>query len=116
MPRTYSLDDDPVEITQTGNSLSVTQQVEAETGIEKSMRISMGNDKPQVVIHHTLTNRGLWSVECAPWAITQFKTGGVAVLPQSREQTDLLPNRSLALWSYTNPSVSIIVRQLPPII
>lgn len=102
MPRTYALDDDPVEITQTEDSLSVTQQVEAETGIEKSMRISLTRDKAQVVIHHTLTNRGVWPIECAPWAITQFKTGGVAILPQSREQTDLLPNRSLAFWSYTD--------------
>jgi hypothetical protein len=102
MPRTYALDDDPVEIIQAGNNLSVTQQVEAETGIEKSMRISLGNDKAQVVIHHTLTNCGMWSIECAPWTITQFKTGGVAILPQSREQIDLLPNRSIALWSYTN--------------
>lgn len=102
MPRTYALDDDPVEIIQTGDSTSVTQQVEAETGIEKSMRISLTKDKAQVVIHHILTNRGLWSVECAPWAITQFKTGGAAILPQSCQQTNLLPNRSLALWSYTN--------------
>jgi hypothetical protein len=102
MPRTYALDDDPVEIIQTEDSLSVTQQVEAESGIEKSMRISLTKGRAQVVIQHVLTNRGLWSVECAPWAITQFRTGGVAILPQSREQIDLLPNRSLALWSYTN--------------
>lgn len=102
MPRTYALDDDPVEIIRTGNSLLVTQQMEAETGIEKSMRISLTGDKAQVIIQHMLTNRGVWSIECAPWAITQFKTGGVAILPQSREQIDLLPNRSLALWSYTN--------------
>lgn len=102
MPRTYALDNEPVEIIQTGDSLSVTQQVEAETGIEKSMRISLTRDKAQVILHHTLTNRGLWSIECAPWAITQFKTGGVAILPQWSGQTDLLPNRSLALWPYTN--------------
>ena len=102
MPRTYALDDDPVEVIQEENSLSVTQQVEAETGIEKSMRIALTRDRAQVIIHHTLTNRGLWSIECAPWAITQFKTGGMAILPQSSGQTDLLPNRSLALWPYTN--------------
>ncbi len=102
MPRTYWLDNDPVEILRTENSLSVMQQVEAETGIEKSMRISMDKNKPRVVIHHTLTNRGMWSVECAPWAITQFKMGGAAILPQSCKQTDLLPNRSLVFWPYTN--------------
>ena len=55
-----------------------------------------------------MTNRGLWDVTCAPWAITQFKTGGVAILPQMRKDTGVLPNRSLALWPYTsmaNPNV-----------
>jgi hypothetical protein len=102
MPRTYALDDTPVEIIPTQDSLSVIQQVEAQTGIEKTMRVSLVGNKPQVIVRHTLTNRGLWPVECAPWAITQLKSGGVAILPQSREQTEYLPNRSLALWPYND--------------
>jgi hypothetical protein len=46
----------------------------------------------------------LWPVTTAPWAITQFRTGGVAILPQSCKETGVLPNRSLALWPYTNMS------------
>ncbi|MFZ5910193.1 MAG: hypothetical protein ACOYYU_09285 [Chloroflexota bacterium] len=109
MPRTYVPDDQPVDIVPTRNGLSITQQVEAETGIEKSIQISLADDKPQAILRHTLTNRGLWPVECAPWAITQFRTGGVAILPQSREQSEVLPNRSLVLWPYTDvasPQVS----------
>ena len=115
MPRTYVPDDAPVEVIPTKNSLSVLQQVENETGIEKSLRISLVGEKPQVIIRHMLINRGQWSVECAPWAITQVRTGGVAILPQSREQVDFLPNRSLALWSYTDlssPQVSLGNRYL----
>jgi hypothetical protein len=66
-------------------------------------------EKPQVIVNHTLTNRGLLPVECAPWAITQLKTGGVAILPQAQQQTEVLPNRLLALWPYTeisDPNVS----------
>ena len=109
MPRTYVPDDAPVDILQTQNGLLVTQQVEVETGIEKSIQISLIEDKPQVIVHHLLTNKGLWPIETAPWAITQFRPGGVAILPQSLEQSGFLPNRSLALWSYTdiaNPYVS----------
>ena len=102
MPRTYILDDEPVDISQVHNGILATQAVEDQTGLEKSIHISLVDDKPQVILRHTLTNRGMWSVECAPWAITQFKTGGIAILPQSRQQTDLLPNRSLALWPYTD--------------
>ena len=108
MPRTYTLDDGPVEIIPIPNGLSVTQPVEVETGIEKNIQISLVEDKPQVLVRHVLTNHNSWSVECAPWAITQFKTGGVAILPQSQKQTGMLPNRSLTLWPYTefaNPQV-----------
>ena len=109
MPRTYVPDDGSVDVILAKNDLSVLQQVESETGIEKSIRISLVEDKPQVIIRHMLTNRNPWTIECAPWAIAQFTTGGVAILPQSREQVNFLPNRSLALWSYTDlasPQVS----------
>jgi hypothetical protein len=109
MPRTYVLDDNPVDIVQTKNSLSTCQTVEAETGIEKTIHFSLVDEKPVVEIQHTLTNRGLRMVECAPWAITQLKTGGVAILPQVLEKTGLLPNRSLTLWPYSdvvNPNVT----------
>jgi hypothetical protein len=102
MPRTYFPDDEPVDVVHDGFGLSVTTPLEDETGIEKSIQISLAEDKPQVILRHFLTNRGPWPIECAPWAITQLRTGGVAILPQSRQQTDYLPNRSLALWSYTD--------------
>lgn len=102
MPRTYALDNQPVEIISEKNSLKVSQQVETETGIEKSIEIKIVEDKPQVIVHHTITNRNLWGVEFAAWAITQLKTGGVAILPQVKEDAGLLPNRSLTLWSYAD--------------
>jgi hypothetical protein len=100
--RTYLPDDSPVEIVPVENGYLVTQEVETRTGLQKSMEICLQGDAPKVVITHRLSNQGLWPVTCAPWAITQLKTGGVAILPQSYEETGVLPNRSLALWPYTN--------------
>ncbi len=105
MPRTYALDDDPVEITPAEGGLLARQKADAETGIEKSLYISLVGDQPRVIVRHMLTNRGLWPIECSPWAITQFRTGGVAILPQSRQETNMLPNRSLALWPYTDLTI-----------
>jgi len=67
MPRTYFPDDDPVDIVSTGHGLSVTQPVEPHTGIEKSMQISLVGEAPQVVVSHTLTNRGLWPENLLPY-------------------------------------------------
>lgn len=102
--RTYQPDNSPVEITLLQDRYLVTQNVEVKTGLQKSMEIRVQGDEPRVVITHFLTNRGLWPVTCSPWAITQFRTGGMAILPQSCAETRELPNRSLTLWPYTNLS------------
>jgi hypothetical protein len=46
----------------------------------------------------------MWPVELAPWAITQLRLGGTAILPMPVGNTDaagLLHNRQLSLWPYT---------------
>jgi hypothetical protein len=106
--RTYLPDDSPVEIFQLDNGLLVTQQTETQTGLQKSIGIQLTADSAQVTLTHRITNHGLWDVTCAPWTITQFKTGGTAIFPQIRKDTGVLPNRSLTLWPYTdmtNPNV-----------
>lgn len=100
--RTYQPDNKPVNITLNPNGCSVQSEIETATGIEKLIEIVLVGDKPQVVVHHTLSNRGLWPITCAPWAITQLKPGGVAILPQSQEETGFLPNRAVTLWPYSD--------------
>jgi len=106
--RTYLPDDEPVEISTFENGLKATQQTEAKTGLQKSIEIQLTADSAQVTLTHRITNHGLWDVTCAPWAITQFKTGGTAIFPQIKTDTGVLPNRFLTLWPYTdmtNPNV-----------
>jgi len=101
--RTYLPDDQPVEIESIDQGVLVTQHVELETGIQKKLKIQLNAN--QVEIEHLLINLGVWPVTCAPWAITQFKPGGVAILPQFTGLTadnPTLPNRMLTLWQYTD--------------
>jgi hypothetical protein len=101
---TYLPDDDPVEIKPVENGLEVTKQPEEETRIQKDIKIKLV-DENKVTVTHTLTNAGLALIPCAPWAITQVKPGGVAILPQNQElwdQNPTLPNRPLVLWPYTD--------------
>lgn len=100
----YALDDGDVEVLQMNGGLLVRKPVEPETGIEKSILIELATEEARLNLTHTLTNRNSDTVDCGPWAITQFQTGGVAILPQSRTQAGLLPNRLLALWPYTDIS------------
>jgi len=98
----YGLDDSPVEITPVGYGYKITKSTEVESGIEKTIQVLLPDYRARVVLTHQLKNCGLLPVKCAPWAITQFRTGGTAILPMNDTDTGLLPNRNLVLWSYTN--------------
>jgi hypothetical protein len=100
--RTYLPDDLPVDISAFDNGLKATQRTEPKTGLQKSIEITLTADFPQVTLTHRITNHGLWDVTCAPWAITQFKPGGMAIFPQIKTDTGVLPNRNLTLWPYTD--------------
>ncbi len=101
---TYLPDDDAVTIAATERGVVVTQPVEAQTGIQKSLTITLPGCNARVVIDHTIHNRGRQPIELAPWAITQLRPGGIAILPQATGPADeygLLPNRHIVLWPYT---------------
>jgi hypothetical protein len=101
-PRSYYPDNDPLEVKIEGDSVRVTEPVEPPTGIRKTMCLVPGDRC--IDVEHTLTNTGLWPVELAPWAITIMAKGGTAIAQQAidRDPANLLPNRLLRLWPYTD--------------
>ena len=104
--RTYQPDDDPLEVRRLPKGVALTQPVEPQTGLQKGMAIELLGERT-VRVTHTLTNHGLWPVECAPWAITMLRgRGAYGVLPLlpkgSHARGDLLPTYTLIPWSYTD--------------
>ncbi len=107
MPRSYSPDNSPVEATVSGTSVRLVQPVEPQTGIEKVLTVTLADSGSGVTIGHTLTNRGLWAVQVAPWALTIMNTGGTVIIPQepyASHDDALLPVRAMTLWAYTDLS------------
>ncbi len=105
MPRSYIPDDEGLVVTELPDGLILDGRVEAGTGIQKRLQICLDPDLPRLTLTHTLTNRGLWDIELAPWAITMFRLGGTAVLPCRVDEVDphaLLPDRRLSLWPYSD--------------
>jgi hypothetical protein len=103
MPRTY-IPDGEVKVTELADGLLLDTLTEPGTGIHKQIEIKPANDKASLTLTHTLVNEGLWSVEFAPWAITQFRQGGTVILPMPVGNADpagLLHNRQLSIWPYT---------------
>ncbi|KPL79084.1 hypothetical protein ADN00_04230 [Ornatilinea apprima] len=100
--RTYIADNEPVSFAFNAESVLVTQNIEKETGIQKSMEISMPTGRAEVRVKYGLQNHNLWPVTFAAWPIAQMRMGGFAILPQSARATGLLPNRRLVIWPYTD--------------
>ncbi len=107
MPRTYIPDSGDIKVTDIRGGVILEAPTEPDSGIQKRIKIQLASDTPTVTLTHTLSNKGLWIVNLAPWAITQFRLGGTVILPLATENVDsdgLLPNRQLSFWPYTNLS------------
>jgi len=108
MPRSYSPDNTPIKFEIEGkDTIRLIQPVEPGTGIQKEMVVTLSPTGTGVSVHHKLTNRNLWAVDVAPWALTIMRGGGTTILPQEpyRDHNDYVaPARPLVLWHYTNLS------------
>ena len=104
-PRSSVPDSAGLRVDEVAGGVRLSQPVEGPTGIAKSIEVRLCADRPALTLTHRLRNHNLWPVELAPWAITQLRLGGVAVVPQPQEPVDqagLQPNRRLALWPYAS--------------
>jgi hypothetical protein len=101
-PRTY-VPDQAVTIEQLADGIRLNATAEPETDISKSVEIHMTKGEVSFSVDHVLRNDGQSEVQFAPWALTMFRQGGTAILPQPvvDKENMLLPNRLLSLWPYT---------------
>jgi hypothetical protein len=107
MPRSYSPDNGPVEATVDGATVRLVQPVEPRTGIVKELTVTLAATGTEVAVGHRLTNRGLWAMEAAPWALTIMNPDGTVIIPQepyASHDDALLPVRAMTMWAYTDLS------------
>jgi len=107
-PRSYAPDNAPVAVAFEGErAIRLAAPVEAATGIEKEMRVALDDAGSGLTVTHKVTNRNLWAIDAAPWALTIMRGGGTAIFPQEPYiswDDYLLPARPLVLWHYTDLS------------
>ncbi|GBC98068.1 hypothetical protein HRbin17_00563 [bacterium HR17] len=104
--RTYYPDNEPVQVRVVDEwTLELIPPTERTTGVQKTLRVALHPDRPQVTVTHILTNHNLWAIELAAWALSVMAPGGVALLPQPPfipHGEKLLPARPLVQWHYTD--------------
>lgn len=107
-PRTYWPDNDPVKIDVVGNDTIVaTPAFETGTHLQLQMIVKLDSKGSGVTVTHKITNKDIWPIEFAPWAMTIMLGGGKTIIPQEpfiSHDDKLSPCRSMTLWNFTDMS------------
>ncbi len=103
MPRSYSLDDKPIDVEIRDNELMVRGDPEVANMIQKEIVVRPGPTSNSLEIIHKITNIGRWDIEFACWALSVMRKNGFAIIPIKSRCVDekcLLPDRVIVLWPY----------------
>ncbi len=77
--------------------------------IKKEMTVSLNDNTSEVTIVHRASNEGSEPIEIASWGLSVMAPGGLEIIPQpplGEHPRDLLPDRVLIPWPYTDMSDS----------
>src|SRR5580692_6748536 len=102
---TWAPDNVPVTIQMKPAGLVAREPIEPLTSLQKEIEISMASSGTSVTVSHRITNRSLFLLEFAPWALTMMAQGGIAVTgfpPRGRHPTNLEATNPLVMWAYTD--------------
>lgn len=107
--RSYHFDNQPVDFTadESTGEIEIGSLQTCGGRIHKTLGILMTGNGPEVVVRHTVRNDGDEPIRIASWALSVMQPGGMEIIPQpplGEHPRDLLPNRGLVLWPYTDMS------------
>ena len=113
LTRTYCPDNQPVEVTQLGQSAArFTPPEEKQYGVQKVMELRLEETGSRVHVKLRVTNTGQTATTLAPWGPTVMAPGGIEILPlpakfnhpghplKAKNPACFAPNQSIILWPY----------------
>jgi hypothetical protein len=105
VPDTYAPDNLPVRASVSNNRIELTQAVEPETGLEKSIAVELS--PRTVTVTHRIKNVASQPRTLAPWALSMMAPGGVGITkfpPRGTHPEELPPTNPLIMWAFTDLS------------
>jgi hypothetical protein len=107
MPMSYTPDNDPIQHGIDGEfSVRLRRSADPRIGYRKEITVTLDTSGPGVTLDHKITNETSSAVNLSAWALSIMRPGGTVVIPNEPfapyGPDNLLPVRSVALWSYTN--------------
>jgi len=102
---TWAPDNVPVTIEVVADGLIARAPVEPLTNLQKEIEVHMAPSGTSVTVIHRITNRSLFAIEFAPWALTMMAEGGTAASgfpPRGSHPAHLAATHQLVMWAHTN--------------
>lgn len=115
LPETYNPDMKPVDYSVNNNIVTFIQAPQAENGVQISFKVTMDEDKPEMLVEHFGKNITNDNKEFALWPITVMAKNGIEIIPLNTNDTGLLPNRNLTFWPYSklnDPRLNVLERYI----
>jgi hypothetical protein len=104
MPLSYYPDNEPVQWNKIPGGVELIPPAQRVNDMQYRIELVMATDKPSMSVRHFATNVGSVTKNKALWVLTVLRRGGMEVVPQPLNNTGLLANRVLSLWSYSDMS------------
>ena len=101
-PETYTPDDRPVAYEITESGAVFTPLEDTEIGVQKYLEIKMDPDDTNMEVIMKVKNISSSAKKFAVWGLSVCAQNGTIIIPTNTNDTGLLPNRSLAIWPYTD--------------
>jgi hypothetical protein len=101
----WALDNVPVSVQVTSNGVIAQEPIEPETRLQKEIEVRMDANGTTVTVVHRIANHSLFTLEFAPWSLTQMAPGGVVVAgfpPRGHHPQNLEATNPFVMWAYTN--------------
>lgn len=101
----WAPDNVPVAVTPTATGLIARAPVEPLTSLQKEIEVSMSASANEVTVTRRITNRSLFPLEFAAWALTMMAPSGLEIVsfpPRGHHPANLEPTNPITMWAYTN--------------
>ena len=97
-PITYAVDNSPVHIKLRSGTIEATPPLEREAGLQKQIVVKMAARGSGVDVLHRITNKNVWTIELAAWALSVMAPGGVGITGLPREARTRRRSRPPIRW------------------
>lgn len=101
----YALDNSPVSHEMLPNGIRLETAPAAPYNLRKLLTVTLAEDSSEVTLRHQIINESDKPVEISSWALSVMAPGGLEIIPLpplGEHPRDLLPNRLIVPWAYTD--------------